>query len=121
MLVPSSWGWIAVIVYLALDLVVILLVSLWSRRPGWDGRHRLALAGGAALTYAWHSFPQKPVVPVSATLDVIGNIVFSVGAILVIWSADAAQEPAARSPGGLTQWPAMRQSRRASELFESEM
>ena len=27
-------------------------VRRWSRRPGWDGRHRLALAGGAAATYA---------------------------------------------------------------------
>ena len=28
------------------------VVDRWSRRPGWDGRHRLALAAGAAATYA---------------------------------------------------------------------
>lgn len=84
MLIPSAWGWMAVAAYLGLDLVMIVAVYIWSHRSGWSSRHRLALAAGAALTYAWHSFPQKPVVPVSARLDLIGNIVFSLGAVLVI-------------------------------------
>ena len=72
--------------YLGLDLAMIAAVSVWSRRSGWSSRHRLALAAGAALTYAWHSFPQKPVVPVSDNLDLMGNVLFSVGAVLVIWT-----------------------------------
>lgn len=56
-------------------------------RMGRPGRHRLALAAGATLTYAWHSFPQKPVVSASATIDLIGNTVFSLGTIFVIWMA----------------------------------
>lgn len=87
MLVPPAWGWIAVATYLALDFVVIAVVCAWSRRSEWDGRHRLALAAGATLTYAWHSFPQKPVVPASATIDLICNTVFSLGTIFVIWMA----------------------------------
>lgn len=87
MLVPPAWGWIAVAAYLGLYLVMIVAVSIWSHRCGWNGRHRLALAAGAALTYAWHSFPQKPVVATSATLDLVGNIVFSLGAVFVIWMA----------------------------------
>jgi hypothetical protein len=99
MLVPPALGWIAVAAYLGLDLVMIVAVSIWSRRSGWSGRHRLALAAGAALTYAWHSFSQKPVVPVSARLDRVGDIVFSLGAVFVIWMA------ANRQRGG---WPVLR-------------
>ena len=87
MLVPPPLGWIAVAAYLGLDLVMIVAVSIWSRRSGWNSRHRLALASGAALTYAWHSFLQKPVVPVSTRLDRVGDIVFSLGAVFVIWMA----------------------------------
>jgi hypothetical protein len=87
MLVPPSWGWTAVAVYIALDVVMITAVYAWSRRSGWNGRHRLGLAAGAALTYAWHSFPQKPVVPASTTQDLTGNIVFSAAAVFVIWLA----------------------------------
>jgi hypothetical protein len=39
------------------DVVLYLLaastVSRWSKRRGWGGIHRFALAAGAALTYAW--------------------------------------------------------------------
>lgn len=87
MLVPPPWGWVAVAAYLGLDLLVIAMVCAWSRRSGWDGRHRLALAAGAALTYAWRGFSQKPVVPVSRTIALIGNVVFSLGALCVIWMA----------------------------------
>ena len=95
MLVPPAWGWIAVAAYLGLDLVMIIAVSVWSHRSGWGSRHRLALAAGAALTYAWHSFPQKPVVPVSARLDLVGDIVFSLGAVFVIWMAAHRQRTSA--------------------------
>jgi hypothetical protein len=99
MLVPPPWGWTAVAVYLALDVVMITAVYAWSRRSGWDARHRLSLAGGAALTYAWHSFPQKPVVPASATLDLVGNIVFSFGAVFVIWMAARRRKTAQPASG----------------------
>ena len=61
LVVPPALGWAAVAIYLALDIVVILSVTALSHRDGWDGRHRLALAAGAALAYGWHAFLQKPV------------------------------------------------------------
>jgi hypothetical protein len=62
MLVPKRWGWRAVGVYAAVDVAMIVAVSRWSKLEAWSGMHRLALAGGAALVYAWHSFVQVPVV-----------------------------------------------------------
>ena len=61
LIVPRAWAWGAVAIYLALDLAVIAGVTAMSRRSGWDGRHRLGLAGGAALAYGWHAFLQTPV------------------------------------------------------------
>jgi hypothetical protein len=95
LVVPNRWGWWTVAVYLVLDLVVIIAVSRWSRRVAWGGRHRLALAGGAALAYAWHAFPQPPVIGASGITDYIGNAVFAVGAIVLI--AIAARPPQRRS------------------------
>lgn len=61
LIVPRAWAWGAVAIYLAVDLVVIFLVTGMSRRSGWAGSHRLALAAGAALAYGWHAFLQMPV------------------------------------------------------------
>jgi hypothetical protein len=55
------WPWAVVGVDLVLDIVVIVLVTSMSHRAGWNGLHRLALAGGAALAYGWHAFVGKPV------------------------------------------------------------
>ena len=46
---------------LVVDVTVILIVAGMSRRSGWAGSHRLALAAGAALAYGWHAFLQMPV------------------------------------------------------------
>lgn len=61
LIVPRAWAWGAVAIYLALDLVVVVAVTAVSHRAGWNGRHRLALAAGAALAYGWHAFIQTPV------------------------------------------------------------
>jgi hypothetical protein len=84
LLIPKRWGWGAVGAYLALDLLVIVLVSLWSHRAGWDGRHLLALAGGAALAYAWHAFLETPAVGQSGMVDRVGNAVFAVGLVVLL-------------------------------------
>jgi hypothetical protein len=83
LIVPNSWGWLAVGVYLLLDILAIAAVSVLSHRDGWDGSHRLALAGGAALAYAWHSFLQTPAVGGSGTSFRIGNAVFA-GALVIL-------------------------------------
>lgn len=84
LLVPNAWNWWAVVVYLILDLVGIAAVFSLSRRVGWSCQHRLALAGGAALAYAWHAFTQNPVVSTSGRVARIGNAVFAAGLIVLL-------------------------------------
>lgn len=79
----SVW-WMPVALYLLLDAVVIVVIWSWSGRRGWGDRHRLALAGGALLTYAWYAFPQPSVSLGNSAIDLIGNAVFAAGAILLI-------------------------------------
>lgn len=93
-LVPHNWAWGAVTAYLALYLVVIACILHLSRRTGWNGRHRLALAAGAALTYAWHSFFANPVAGHGAMDHRIGNALFAAGIAIVI--AIAARRTAAK-------------------------
>jgi hypothetical protein len=82
---PDVWPpWLLVFLVLALDAGAIITVLAWSRLDGWGGAHRLALAGGALLTYAWTAFPQRPVIPVSPGVDLIGNVVFALGAIVLL-------------------------------------
>ncbi|MFB3766464.1 MAG: hypothetical protein ACE14P_14615 [Methanotrichaceae archaeon] len=80
---PSAW-WIPVILYLVLYIAVIIVVVSWSRRSGWGDEHRLALASGALLTYAWHAFPQPSLFLDNSTIDLIGNTIFALAAIALI-------------------------------------
>lgn len=84
LVVPSQWGWGAVGVYAALDVAMITLVLRWSRSSGWSSLHRLALAGGAALAYAWHAFMQAPAVGKALLVDRIGNGVFAVLLVVLL-------------------------------------
>jgi hypothetical protein len=84
LLVPNAWGWWAVVLYLVLDLVLIMTVIALSHRAGWNSQHRLALAGGAALAYAWHAFLQNPAVGSSGRVDRIGNVIFATGLIVLL-------------------------------------
>jgi hypothetical protein len=84
LMVPKAWGWSAVGVYLLLDFVAIATVFVFSRRAGWNSRHRLALAGGAALAYAWHAFLQTPAVGAGGRLDRAGNAIFAAGLIILL-------------------------------------
>jgi len=101
MVVPKAWAWLAVGIYLALDLAMIAAVSAWSRRQGWAGIHRLALAGGAALAYAWHAFIQTPAVGQNGLANRIGNGVFAAGLLLFLWIAARKQAASreVRTPG----------------------
>ncbi|MFI7224936.1 hypothetical protein ACIBO5_17070 [Nonomuraea angiospora] len=80
-------AWLSVLLYLALFAGVGALVRRWSHRSGWSDAHRLALAAGAMLTYAWHSFPWKVIVPASPAADLTSNAVMTVGAVVLLLSA----------------------------------
>jgi len=94
--------WVGVAVLVVDVLVYLTLIALWSARDGWTDRHYLAVAAGALLTYAWHSFAESPVGAVAVTVDLIGNVVFSAGAIALLWYAyrkvTARQAPVPEQP-----------------------
>jgi hypothetical protein len=106
LVVPNSWGWWAVALYLLLDGAVIAAVFVLSHRTGWDARHRLALAAGAALSYAWHAFIQTPAVGGAHSLRTvrIGNTIFAAAllVLLTIAARRAASQVASRdsAPNG---------------------
>jgi hypothetical protein len=79
--------WPIVFGYLLLFGIAAVMIVRWSERRRWGAAHRLALAGGAMLTYAWHSFPEKPVIGAGGTIDLIGNTLFSIGAIILLFAA----------------------------------
>ncbi|WIM98671.1 hypothetical protein ACTOB_002278 [Actinoplanes oblitus] len=79
--------WVGVAVW-AVDVAVYLtLLARWSARAGWTDLHRLAIAAGALITYAWHSFAETPVGAAAVAVDLIGNAVFTAGAVALIWYA----------------------------------
>jgi hypothetical protein len=82
--VPAWYAWIGVAVWTSVAALGIVLVSHWSRRSGWDQRHRFALAAGATLTYVWTAFPIRPEVGGSLTIDLISNALFGSVAIVLL-------------------------------------
>ena len=84
LIVPGPWGWTAIAIYSLLDLMMIASMSALSHRDGWNATHRLALAGGAALAYAWHAFIQNPAVGDAGRGTRIGNVIFAAALIVLL-------------------------------------
>lgn len=80
-------GWLRAAALLVLEIIAVIVMVSWSRRTGWTRRHALAAAGGALLTYAWHAFGETPVLDASRTVDLIGNAVFALLAVVLLISA----------------------------------
>lgn len=77
-----TWVGVAIAV---LDLAAALFAVLaWSRRAGWDGRHRLALASGALLVYAGHSFTTHPLSGDGPVVTPVSHAVFASAALVLI-------------------------------------
>ncbi|HWR14592.1 MAG TPA: hypothetical protein VN577_07170 [Terriglobales bacterium] len=87
LVVPNRWAWSAVMIYITVCAGMIGAAVAWSQRSSWGGLHRLALAGGAALAYAWHAFVQNPSVGRAGTINRIGNVVFAAGAVILLFVA----------------------------------
>jgi hypothetical protein len=71
---PGS-RWLTVAAGCALFAVGAVLCVRWSRSRGWDAAHRLAVAGGALLTYVWVGLLNS------------GNPIFGIGAIVLLFIA----------------------------------
>jgi len=84
LVVPNAWAWRAVAIYLLMDFALIAGALVLSHRNGWNAQHRLALAGGAALAYAWHAFIQQPAVGSAGLSFRIGNAVFAAALIVLL-------------------------------------
>ena len=86
----------------AVVALVTMLCARWSHSRHWGPAHRLALAGGALLTYAWLGFLNAQALPVPAATALTGSVVFGTGAIVLlimaVWRIRQAVPPA-RAPG----------------------
>lgn len=71
MLSDSSYGWDGFAVCILTVVVFFIIVYRWSRRIGWGDMHRIAIAGGAILTYAWLGLFS-------------GSFIFACGAIILL-------------------------------------
>lgn len=77
-------GWTGVFLSLALMSVVAGVVWWCSRHAGWGAMHRLALASGALLTYAWIGFGMAPLDQTPEAIDLMGNAIFAVVAVILL-------------------------------------
>ena len=80
--------WLGVAFGLVLIAAMAVVISRWSRRAGWGAAHRLGLAGGALLTYAWGGFVLSALLyGRTDAINLIGNIVFALAAIALLAAA----------------------------------
>jgi hypothetical protein len=83
------WGALAeVFCFSAAAVGSAYVVERWSRSPGWDGRHRLALAAGAAATYAtWFGPVQAGEAGTAPVEAAWGALVFGSAIALLVLAA----------------------------------
>lgn len=79
--------WVPVTGWFVLAGGFVALCARWSRGDGWGAAHRLALAGGALLTYVWVGFSQAHDMDVPLATAMLGNVVFGTGAIALLCAA----------------------------------
>jgi hypothetical protein len=81
----------AVPTWLVVGLMVVVFTGMtvavrhWSARDGWGAGHRLALAAGATLTYAWHSFFMRPFLGDGPVITPVSHVVFAALALVLLY------------------------------------
>lgn len=73
--------WPGVAAMLVAPAVVGGLVLRWSPRATWSPWHRLAVAGGALVTYSWHAFTMHTA---SLPLDLTSHTLYALGALTIL-------------------------------------
>ena len=79
-----KWNWAAPAFMLAVDLVFLMGLGLFSHRSAWTPLHTLSVGAGGALVYGMHAFMQGPVVPCPKVIALASHILFLVLAVAVI-------------------------------------
>jgi hypothetical protein len=87
----SVTEWLGVGAWFVLVGAAAALLLNWSRRHDWTDVHRLALAGGALLTYVWFGFVHGDYLSTSKSVIATGNILLGAGAIILLVTAVRAQ------------------------------
>lgn len=82
-------AWATTLVFVLLWAGFLGITAIWSARPGWDGRHVLALATGAVLNYGWIGVLRVAtgglIKPLQATpADVVGQVVLVLLVLAVV-------------------------------------
>jgi hypothetical protein len=76
------------LIFLLIEAVAVIAITMWSRRPGWGDMQILALAAGALFAYAWHAFTTMPAFDSAPIVVVrISNAFFAVLALAAVWIA----------------------------------
>ncbi|MFC4533843.1 hypothetical protein [Sphaerisporangium dianthi] len=79
---PESW-W-GVVIGAGLIALTAVVVARWSGRAGWGDAHRLALGGGALLTYAWLGFLLLYFEGNAGTANLLAQVALVLGALALL-------------------------------------
>jgi hypothetical protein len=79
-----KWNWAAPAFMLAVDLVFLVGLGLFSYRSAWTPMHTLSVGAGGALLYGVHAFMQPPIVPCPKSIALASHVLFLVLAVVVV-------------------------------------
>ena len=79
-----KWNWAAVVFMLAVDLVFLVGLGLFSQCSAWTPLHTFSVGAGGALLYGAHAFMQGPVVPCPKWIALASHVLFMVLALAVV-------------------------------------
>lgn len=80
----ANLGWAAVAWILAVDLIFLLLLWIFSRRRSWTPLHTCSIGAAGALVYGVHAFMQGPIVQASKGIVLMSHMLLLALAIAVI-------------------------------------
>ncbi|WFE33360.1 hypothetical protein [Micromonospora sp. WMMD975] len=80
-------GWPGIGVALALAAVTAVLLTRWSRRPGWGQLHVLAAGSASVLAAAVSAYDVPTYSPSSPAADLTGDVAISVIVLLLVGGA----------------------------------
>ncbi|MFC4057859.1 hypothetical protein ACFOWE_06110 [Planomonospora corallina] len=92
-------GWWGVAAGLGLLAAAAAVVTRWSRCDGWGAAHRLALAGGALLTYCWGCFVLLRILDLASTANLVGQALLVLGAVALLCAAGRTVRTTSGEPG----------------------